>query len=224
MAEEYIRSTRHHLTFLVLVTLVLLYQVFYVQRNQLKTLSSNHKEAMQTLNPYASRLPTVVDSGLTSDTIIGWGNPAQRTTECPDINEAKAYLALQGMDYYSTFLGGHEPPVFYDIGDVQKTRDTRHRSQSKTGISADPSGGPQFSYIYRKVPVTDEQGNVTEKVEYIRCPSSKHIEKDNKCILPPPGHREPMRNWNADTNAMHKISGFQGDEDLLEQSGNFGSY
>ena len=49
MAEEFIRSTRHHLTFLVLVVLVLLYQVFYVQRNQLKALSSHHKEAFSRL-------------------------------------------------------------------------------------------------------------------------------------------------------------------------------
>jgi hypothetical protein len=190
MSEEFIRSTRHHLTFLVLVVLVLLYQVFYVQRNQLKALSSHHKEAFSRLqcdgtgvfNPYATRNQTIVDNGLTNSNVLLWGNePGSLMKTTLDNSNS------------STFLGSPEPPVFYDIGDVREVRKTRHKSQSNTGISADPSGGLQFSYTYKKVPVVDDQGNVTEKLEYIRCPSSKHIVKDNVCIMPPPGHRESAR-------------------------------
>lgn len=130
MVEQYIREFGQHLTFIVVVILLLAYQVLYVQRNQIKNLEiecgTHKREGMRTWdgsivqNPYASRLETVTDNGLTSSSVISWGNVGGRT--CPTLDEANAYLA---NDETSPFLGGPEPPVFYDIGDIQTDRALR---------------------------------------------------------------------------------------------------
>jgi len=55
-----------------------------------------------------------------SDTLLSnrpstvvWGNPAQIS------------VPNTGESVRSSFLGGHEPPVFYRMGDYQETQDTR---------------------------------------------------------------------------------------------------
>ena len=146
--DGYIREFQHRWTITIVLFLILFYYVYDIYQ----VVNKNHSETM-TNNPWAARIPTVVDSGLTNTNVLTWGNYVGGA-KCPTVEEANAYLATTGMDYYSdgnyehkqSFLGTREAPVFYDIGDVRKTRDTRARNQSKVGIDA---GGnyQQTSYI-----------------------------------------------------------------------------
>ena len=111
MAEKYIREFQYSMTIIVALLLVISYQVFYTHSGQIKTLQSYHNSESFT-NTYASRLPTIIDSGLTTTSYGIWGN---------DSGQSKS--GFTGGQ--SAFLGGSEPPVFYDIGDVESVRGTR---------------------------------------------------------------------------------------------------
>jgi hypothetical protein len=203
MAEQYIRDFRHHLTFIVVVVLLLAYQVFFVHRKHLKKLDIAHGSESYISVP---RLPTIVDSGLTSNKAVVWGNMAG-SDECPTMSEAKEYLSQQGMDYYSNFLGGHEPPVYYPIGDVQKTRDTRHKSQSDIGNAPIAGYGGNFMYEAKTVTFTDPQGITRTKVEYVPCPTTQHkLNSSGSCYLPTEGARfvdiEPFNSPQSDRDLL----------------------
>jgi hypothetical protein len=163
-----------------------------------------------TSNPYASRLPTVVDSGLTNTNVLNWGNGLNASV-CPSKAQADAYLAKSGNDYYSDadydkqgFLGHIEAPVFYDIGDVRKTRDTRARNTAPV-VTVD-----QVSYI----PVNDANGNQVVDANGMPtwqvCPSG--MRNVNNTCQP---MQEGMEAW-GDDNRSTSIEGMR-DEDLINR-------
>ena len=203
----------------MLVVIVIIIWQMVSQQSSIARLSKLHAEPFSN-NPYAARLPTIVDSGITSNTVLGWGNAAGGR-ECPSMEEANSYLATPGMDYYSNFLGGPEPPVFYNIGDVQKTRDTRDRSQGGLDGSVSKYGNG-VSYEARQVPYTDSQGNSMVRTEYVPCRSARYvINSDGKCALPA-GMTEAATFHNINEAAtFHNINEsylgkkFQTDSDLM---------
>lgn len=215
--DGYIRDFQHRWT----ITVVLFLIIFYYIHDIYKIINKNHGEAMVN-NPYASRLPTIVDSGLTNSNVLTWGNDINGQ-RCPSMSQAKQYLAMKGMDYYSdmdyerqNFLGSHEPPVFYDIGDVRKTRDTRDRSQSAVGISAAGDNAPQVSYI----PILDEEG-VQKRDEkgmpmWKICPTG-FININDTC-QPKPVIAETMNGSWMTQNPMSPIEGYVSDYQLIDQS------
>lgn len=129
MTEKIIRDFQHSMTIIVAVLLILAYQVFYNQRNQIQQLQTHHKTESYSCdsginNSYASRQAIIAEGAFGTTHAQVWGNDPGYTM--PSSKQ-------------SSFLGGPEPPVFYDIGDVQSVRGTRARGD----------------YTY------DDQGNVT---------------------------------------------------------------
>jgi hypothetical protein len=162
-------------------------------------------------NPYATRLPTIVDSGLTNTNALNWGNDVNNTV-CPTKSQAESYLAKSGNDYYSdadyqqAFLGHTEAPVFYDMGDVRKTRDTRNRNKGAVLSSQN-----QVSYI----PALDINGNqvfdVNGMPKWQVCPTGM-INVNNTCQ---PNSEGMEGGWGSDTRSR-AIDSFVSDEDLLK--------
>ena len=179
MGDEFIRSTGYHLTFLVVVSLVLLYQVFYVQRNQLKALEVHHKESFSRLpcdgtgvfNPYATRNETITDSGLTNSNALVWGN-----------EPGSLMKTTLGDSNSSTFLGGPEPPVFYDIGDVREVRKTRTKA-SAGDFQNEDGYNKKVQRVASLVDAVDENGNKYKKLVYTDCLPGQIVYK-NKCVTP----------------------------------------
>lgn len=216
--DGYIRDFQHRWT----ITVVLFFILFYYIHDIYKIIHKNHGETM-VINPYAARPPTIVDSGLTNSNVLTWGNDIGGET-CPNMSQAKQYLAMKGMDYYSdmdyekqNFLGHAEPPVFYDIGDVRKTRDTRAGNQSNVGISAAGDNAPQVSYI----PDLDADGVQKRDVNGMPlwkiCPTG-FINVGDTC-QPKPVVAETMHgNWMT-PNPMSKLNeGYTSDFDLISRS------
>ena len=132
MAEKYIRDFQYSSTIIVAVLLVISYQVFYTHSDQIKNLQSYHKSEAFT-NTYAARLPVLTDSNLTTTSYGVWGN---------DIGQSKS--GFTGGQ--SAFLGGPEPPVFYDIGDVQSVRGTRSAGDYTYDSQGNVSGSDQVNW------------------------------------------------------------------------------
>lgn len=216
--DGYIREFQHRWTITVILFLILFYYMYDVYQ----VVNKNHGEAMTVNNPYAARPPTIVDNGLTNSNVLTWGNDIGGET-CPSKDQALAYLSIKDMDYYSdgnyekqSFLGGREPPVFYDIGDVRKTRDTRARNQSKVGIDA---GGnyQQTSYI----PKLDSNGvqlrDANGMPMWDICPAG-FINIGDTC-QPKPIVAETMNGGNWMTpNAMSPIEGYTTDDALINRA------
>jgi hypothetical protein len=130
MTLESINQKVKEYQFVVALFVVYLLYAVYFNSQAIKGL---HGEAM-TLNPYATRLPTIVDSGLTTNQVLEWGNQVNGNN-CPTPEQADAYLSSTAGSYYGntegqmhnndSFMSGYEPPVFWPIGNVQKVRDSR---------------------------------------------------------------------------------------------------
>jgi hypothetical protein len=142
MAEKYIRDFQHSMTIIVAVLLILAYQVFYTQRNQLQDIECRRKyEGFE--NTYATRQQVIADSGLTSTNVAVWGNdPGSSGYICPGSKQ-------------SSFFGGPEPPVFYDIGDVQAVRGTRSRGDYTYDAQGNVTGSDDVNWE-----ATDQYGRL----------------------------------------------------------------
>jgi hypothetical protein len=204
--EETISNFSYKWTVLVILMIL---QFFLLMTGANIASASLSKQGF-TSNPYASRLPTVVDSGLTNTNVLNWGNGLNASV-CPSKAQADAYLAKSGNDYYSDadygkqgFLGHIEAPVFYDIGDVRKTRDTRARNTAPV-VTVD-----QVSYI----PVNDANGNQVVDSNGMPtwqvCPSG--MRNVNNTCQP---MQEGMEAWGGD-NRSTSIEGMR-DEDLIHR-------
>jgi len=104
------------------VVIVVLVWATYNHCTRICRLEKFHKEGL--CNPYAARPQTIVDSGLTSNTSIGWGN---KIGEC-----GKYAHCPEDPRETSSFMGGYEPPVFWPIGQVEETRSSRARGNYST--------------------------------------------------------------------------------------------
>ena len=149
--ESRIRAFQYSSTLITLAVILLFYQVMWVHRSAIKKLQTDPFD-----NPYAARLQTYTDNGLTNSSVISWGRVGG--TVCPNKAEALAYLEND-----EGFLGSSEPPVFYDIGDLNSYEQTRNKSGydiSKHGVikaagSSEFSRTDQFGPLYYKVKDAD---------------------------------------------------------------------
>jgi hypothetical protein len=216
--ETTIKEFNYKFTVITIILLVLMYQVMVntnkisLEHGTVAQIASVLKNSEPMTNSYAARLPTVVDSGLTNTNVLNWGNGLNASV-CPNKEQADAYLAKSGNDYYSDadygkqgFLGHIESPVFYDIGDVRKTRDTRAKN-SVPVVTVD-----NVSYI----PVNDANGNQVVDSngmpKWQACPAG--MRNVNNTCQP---MQEGMDSWGGD-NRSSAIEGFgMNDEDLINR-------
>lgn len=117
---------------IVVLLLLTMHRVFYVHRHQFKLLNMKNDVVESMLdyglrNPYANT--GVRGHTLASDSLLG----SQPGTS--------SEVAITEAQIQSGFLGGHEPPVFYDIGDVRAARTMRG---TRTGYMVDAQGSPVY--------------------------------------------------------------------------------
>ena len=215
----------------IVMGLLVLYLLYAVHSNS-QSIKQLHGESFT--NPYASRLPTVVDSGLTTNQVLEWGNQINGES-CPTLSQADAYLDTAAGKYYGntdndTFMSGYEPPVFWPIGNVQKQRDTRiirhnNNNNSQVNYSNNAPNNTGFQYISSNVPynrlnsngqpVLNSNGNplTDSQTMYTRCaPGETAV--DNVCVA----STESMSNgsWQANSGRRELFN----PEDLVYGDGN----
>jgi hypothetical protein len=154
------------------VALFVIYLMYAVYFNS-RAINKLHGEAFG-LNPYGARQPTIVDSGLTTNQVLEWGNPVSGSN-CPTMEQANAYLATADGMYYANmngqsnegFMSGYEQPSFFPIGNVQKVRDSRviqnapnskHSWNSNNVNYNNNANNTGFKYITSNVPAFYENG------------------------------------------------------------------
>lgn len=216
MPDQYIREFQYHLTVFTVVLLLLLYQVYYVQRKQIKDIQLEHESGVMCAegfdNPYAARLQQFTDSGLTNPYVTTWGNVGG--SRCPTVAQANSYLAKDELSLQDSFLGHHEPPVFYDIGDVRTGRSTR----SQGGYSISKHGkvaGLDRKFAHSDVS-TDQAAifHVAGKDRHgmpIYCPIGQTLDDRNMCY-------QPVEKWESTSgefNKMETMDGNPSDDALL---------
>jgi hypothetical protein len=182
-----------------LFVVYLLYAVYY----NAQAISGLHGEAM-TLNPYATRLPTIVDSGLTTNQVLEWGNQVNGNN-CPTPDQADAYLASTAGIYYGntegqmqnndeSFMSGYEPPIFWPIGNVQKVRDSRivqsapnrkHSWNNNQNVNYNNNANNTgFQYTTSNVPMYDTNGNGGKIPRYMMNGNGQQMMNNNGNPMP----------------------------------------
>lgn len=186
--EETLRSFSYSFSIIAVVLLFLIFQVYYVHRWRLTALERHHGEAFN--NPYAARLQQYTDSGLTNSSVISWGRVGG--VVCPTMSEAKAYLEQD-----ESFLGGHEPPRFYDIGDIEAASKIQGKGGyviSKHGVVSGAGDNEfkrtdQYGPLYYKT--HDESGNPRWVMRDVYCRSADGLA--NASCAPWLGRGPPVR-------------------------------
>lgn len=166
-------------TFAIMSVLLVLvfWQVYFVQRLKINMLQLEH------------------ESGLSGSTIEGMGGASDVYGQSTRfLQKHSGQLATPGFvkgfvlpeQQKSGFFGGSEPPVFYDIGNIQADRDIRSKGnysivqKDGRGVLTE-GGGPGMDY-YRS-----GSGAV------IPCPSAKHrTAADGLSCYIPEGMADPL--------------------------------
>lgn len=216
----------------IVVILIVLYLWYSITVNQKAIRKLNGESMNNGYNAYASRLPTIVDSGLTTNSVAVWGNDVNGES-CPTAEQANAYLATADGKYYSntndSFMGNPEPPVFWPIGNVQKTRDTRAANQGGHNMNYSNGNGSNGSLQYYSVqqPVLDSNGNPAfirnrdgtstgrpdMKTVYMPCKPGEQV-VNNVCVMPSAEtfNGSAGGNW---INQSGLVDSFTSDADLM---------
>lgn len=158
---------------IMLVLLVLVFwQVYFVQRPKINTLQLEH------------------DSGLSCSTIEGmsgasdvFGAGLKYHTEQSDLLATPGYnKGFAGVGQQTSgFFGGSEPPVFYDIGNVQAARATR--SKGDKGVRTEGDGLGMNFY----------KSGTGPDAKWLPCPSAAHrTAADGYSCYIPEGMSDPL--------------------------------
>lgn len=196
MGDNYISQLRNGPDVVALIVLVLCYFV-WIHHGIIEKIEKDHKAGSHYAegmigNSYASRPTTIVDSGLTSNKAMAWGNKVGQglyNSECSATERAAGKI--------SGFTGGYEPPVFWPIGDVETTRGSRGKGDFGTSVMEyiDVSGRARKRQALTKngILVTDATGAAWDEVghKYVKGTDGVWMQRcgptlklsDGQCVL-----------------------------------------
>jgi len=214
MATDFEISTimnKYNQQIMSFVIIVLMYYIFVVHQKRLDSLERtvvkyHTKLEAMVANPWAARLQTFADSGLTNPYVASWGSitqPGTGANGCPTSAEATEYLSSDVM-MDEGFLGYREPPIFYDIGDVENEKAYISGNVSKLGnvLVGNKTVGTGTTY---QVAGKDSNGKP------IYCPVGQVLNAQNMCYTP----KESWRSRNGMVSMNGKPVEGMSDAELL---------
>lgn len=176
---------------IMLVLLVLLFwQVYYVHRPKINTLQVEHESGLS-----CSTIEGMSGAGDVFGQGIRYKQEQSDLLANPGYNKGFAGVGQQK----SGFFGGSEPPVFYDIGNVQAARSMR----SKSGYSIVKQGDKEVLHK-DGIPVnTGYEGDENKYYfktgtgpddKWVECPTAAHrTSADGYSCYLPEGMADPLK-------------------------------
>ena len=215
MDNQSLLAYPYSLSVMLIVLIMVFYQVYMVNRPQIKKLKEEHAtlgiEGMcddkHTIDVFGQG--TRYDQELSDSMLSG-----------PGYTKGFEKLTNGATNTTSGFLGGNEPPVFYDIGNVRAARAMRNKRDwsynpnavgSQDGVSVNKSGGYSIGQGIGGGVLTYNGNVVPTGYEGGRLSGDYYMDESGKMVPCAAGHRAASDGLSC----IPGVEGYMGDIDPL---------